>query len=27
VLYGDRPATGEQARDVLALADELATRR
>ena len=24
VLYGDRPATGEQARDVLALDDELA---
>jgi hypothetical protein len=27
VLYGDRPATGEQARDVLALDDELAGLR
>jgi hypothetical protein len=27
VLYGDRPATGEQARDVLALDDELAALR
>ena len=27
VLYGDRPATGDQARDVLALDDELAATR